>query len=282
MTTTSTTSNTSTWPDARRTGGWLGLLLLDALTEARASLRTPEFLALAITVPVLLYAMFGLPNAEETLPGGATVGVAMMVSMAAYGVVTLAITVFGEDVAKERGRGWVRTLYATGFPPAVHLAGKAGAALVHATLVVVAVGLLAAFAGGVELPPGRWLGFGAMLVSGVLVFSSLGFAIAYLARPRTATTLVNVIFLPLSFASGVFVPLSQLPGWVSQVASYLPTYHFGQLAYRTVMPDASVAAFTGSATAPVWVHVLWVAGSAVALVALALLGARREAVTRRG
>ena len=275
-------TTSSTWPDARPNGGRLGLLLLDAVTEVRASLRTPEFLALAITVPVLLYAMFGLPNSDETLPGGATVGLAMMVSIAAYGVVTLAITVFGEDVAKERGRGWVRTLYATGFPPAVHLAGKAGAALVHATLVVVAVGLLAALAGGVELAPGRWLGFGALLVSGVLVFSSLGFAIAYLARPRTATTLINVIFLPLSFASGFFVPLAELPGWVSEVAWFLPTYHFGQLAYRTVMPDASIEAFTGSATSPLWVHVLWVMGSAAALTTLALMGARREAVTRRG
>jgi len=196
--------------------------------------------------------------------------------------VALAITVFGEDVAKERGRGWVRTLYATVYPPAVHLAGKAGAALVHATLVVVAVGLLAALAGGVDLSPGQWLAFGAMLVSGVLIFSSLGFAIAYLARPRTATTLINVIFLPLAFASGFFVPLAELPNWVSRVAEYLPTYHFGQLAYRTVMPDESVVAFTGAATSPIWVHVLWVAGSAVALMALALWGARREAVTRRG
>lgn len=110
-----------------------------------------------------------------------------------------------------------------GLPPAVHLAGKAGAALVHATLVVTAVGLLAALAGGVDLTIGRWLGLSALLVSGVLIFSSLGFAIAFLARPRTVTTLINVIFLPLSFASGFF----------------------GQLGYRMVMPDASVAAFTG-------------------------------------
>ena len=273
---------TTTWTTARPTRGTPGLLLLDAATEARASLRTPEFLALAITVPVLLYAMFGLPNAEETLAGGSTVGTAMMVSMAAYGVVTLAITVFGEEVAKERGRGWVRTLYATGFPAHVHLAGKAGAAIVHAALVVLAVGLLAATAGGVELTAARWLGFGALLVSGVLVFASLGFAIAYLARPRTATMLINVVFLPLSFASGFFVPLSELPSWVTEVAVYLPTFHFGQLAYRAVLTEESVEAFTGTATAPVWVHLLWVLVSAAALAALALWGARREAVTRRG
>jgi ABC-2 type transport system permease protein len=273
---------TTTWPEARRTGGRAGLLLLDAATEARAALRTPEFLGLAITVPVLLYAMFGLPNASTALAGGGTVGAAMMVSMSAYGVVTLAISLFGEEVAKERGRGWVRTLYATGFPAHVHLAGKAGAALIHASLVVAAVGLLAATAGGVQLSVGRWSAVGLLLVSGVLAFSSLGFAIAYLARPRTATTLINVIFLPLSFASGFFVPLSELPSWVSSIATYLPTYHFGQLGYRTVLPESSVEAFTGAATSAVWVHVVWVLGSAAALAALALWGASREAVMRRG
>lgn len=272
---------TTTWAEARPTGGRAGLLLLHTATEARASLRTPEFLALAITVPVLLYAMFGLPNASSTLAGGGSVGTAMMVSMAAYGVVTLAITIFGEELAKERGRGWVRTLYATGYPPSVHLAGKAGASLLHAALVVVAVGLLAGTAGGVSLSVGRWAAFGALMVSGVLAFSSLGFAIAYLARPRTATALTNVIFLPLSFASGFFVPLSELPAWVSDIAVFLPTYHFGQLAYRIVLPEGSVEAFTGAATSSVWVHVLWVVCSAVVLSALALWGARREAVTRR-
>ena len=67
------------------------------------------FAAGAIAIPVILYAMFGLPNASGVLPGGTGVGLVMAVSMCAYGVVSLAIFTFGEDVAKERGRGWTRT-----------------------------------------------------------------------------------------------------------------------------------------------------------------------------
>lgn len=284
MTTTATTSNTTSTAFAapRRNGGRGGLLALHAWTELRSSMRSAEFAVGAVAIPVLLYAMFGLPNASSQLPGGSLIGLAMLVSLSSYGVISLAIFTFGEDVAKERGRGWTRTLRATPFPVWLHLAGKGVTAVVHGTMIVVAMGLLAGLAGGVRLPVQTWLVFGGVMLVGVVLFSTLGFAIAFLARPRVATVVANLVFLPLAFASGFFFPLSELPDVVGDVARWLPTFHFGQLAYRLVMPDADVVAFTAAPTSPLWVHAAWVLGSAVALGALAVLGARREAVTRRG
>ncbi len=271
------------WPDATPTRGRrLGLVAVNAVTQVRGALRAPEFAVGAIAIPVLLYAMFGLTNASARLPAGSTIGLAMLVSLSAYGVIALAIFTFGEDVAKERGRGWIRTLAATGFPTWVHLLGKAVAAIGYTLLIVLAMGILAAGPGGVRLETGEWLAFALVMVTGVLVFSTLGFAIAYMARPRAATVIANVLFLPLGFASGFFVPLSQLPPAVAEVAPYLPTYHFGQLAYRTVLPTEDIQALTGAAGSPTWVHLAWVIASAVLLGSGALWAARREAVTRRG
>ncbi len=258
------------------------LLRMHAVVELRSSLRSAEFAVGAIAVPVILYAMFGLPRTGSLLPGGTPVTLAMLVSIACYGVVSLAIFTFGEDVAKERGRGWPRTLAATPFPTWVHLAGKSVTAVVHAALIVVVMAAAAAVVGDVRLTTTAWLVLAVTLVSGVVAFAPLGFAIAYLARPRAATVIANLVFLPLSFASGFFFPLGELPDAVARVAPWLPTYHFGQLAYRTVMPAEDLELWTGRAVAPAWVHVLWVVGSAVVLGAVALLAARREAVTRRG
>jgi ABC-2 type transport system permease protein len=270
------------WPTARPSrGGRAGLVLVAAALQARSAVRAPEFLAGALLVPLLLYGMFGMSNGS-TLPAGTPVATFMLVSIGAYGVVSLAIFVLGEDVAKERGRGWIRTLHATGFPPAVHLGAKTLSGVGHALLVVVALGLLAGLGAGVDLAPGQWLGLGATLVGGFVAFAPLGLAIAFLVRPRTATVVANVVFLPLSFASGFFVPLAELPAVVADVGRHLPTTHLGQLAYRTVMPASDVEAMTGLATRPVAVHLAWVVGSAVVLAALALWGARREGRTRRG
>lgn len=267
---------------SHRNGGTAGLTFLAATTELRTSMRTPEFAVGAIAIPVLLYAMFGLPNASSELPDGTRVALAMLVSMSAYGVVSLAIFTFGDDVAKERGRGWTRTLAATPLPTWVYLAGKIANALVLATLIVVVMGTLAAFAGGVDLPSRSWLTLGAMMVAAVLAFSTFGFALAFVARPRAAAVIANLIFLPLAFASGFFVPLGELPQVMQTIAQFLPTFHFGQLAYRTVMPQADVVFWTGADPRPLWVHLAWVVGSAVVLGAAALTAGRRETVTRRG
>ena len=122
---------------ANPTGGRAGLLTLQIATEVRSSLRSPEFTVGAVIIPVILYAMFGLTNASSLLPEGTRIGLAMLLSLSCYGIVTLAIVVFGEDVAKDRGRGWLRTLRATPFPTSVYLVGKVGAALVHGALIAV-------------------------------------------------------------------------------------------------------------------------------------------------
>ena len=261
--------------------GRLGLLALAAWAELRASARNVEFAVGAVAIPVLLYVMFALPNPAE-LEGGTTMRTAMLVSLSAYGVISLAIFTFGEAVAKERGRGWTRTLRTTPLPIGIHLLAKTVTAVAHAALIVTAVGLLAATAGGVDLPATTWIAFGATMLAGVVTFSALGYAIALLARPRAATVISNLIFLPLAFASGFFVPLSELPAPMRAVAPWLPTFHFGQLAYRIVMPPRDIEDLTGITAQSVATHLAWVPVATTTLAGLALLAARREAVTRRG
>lgn len=225
--------------------GAMGLLAATAWTEVRSKLRTDDFAVGTVAIPVLLYAMFGLPNSSSVLPAGTRVGLAMLVSMASHGIVSLAIFTFGDDLSKERGRGWTRTLRATPMPTWIYLVGKLANAVVLALMVVAATFGLAATAGGVVLPVTSWLALAAMMVAGVLLFSTLGFAVAFVARPRTAAMIANLVFLPLAFASGFFVPLGELPQVMRDIAQYLPTYHFGQIAYRVVMPDQDVEFWTG-------------------------------------
>ncbi|GAA0323396.1 ABC transporter permease [Kineococcus aurantiacus] len=264
------------------TGSRLGFARLAVVTEARAGLRRPEFAVLGMTLPVILYAIFGLPDAGDELPGGTPTGVVMLAGIGCYGALTLGIVVFGEDVAKDRGRGWLRTLAATPVPTGAYQLGKLGAGFVHGLLMVTALCLFAGLVGAVSLTAREWVVLGALLVAGVLAFSPLGFAIAYLARPRAAVVVTNVLFLPLSFVSGLFVPLSELPDVIGQVARWLPSHHFGQVVLHAVADDADIARLTGLGTQPVGVHVAWVLGSAVLFTVVALAAAHREAVTRRG
>ena len=259
----------------------LPLTALSIWTELRSSLRAPEFAVGALGVPILIYAMFGLPN-SSSLPGGTPVDVAMLVSVCAYGTISMAIFVFGEDVAKDRSRGWTRTLRATPIPTPAYLAGKVGNALLLSTVVILALFALAGLAAGADLEPATWLRLGVTMLGATVVFAPLGFTIAYLARPRAAVMVANLIFLPLAFASGFFVPLSDLPEVVQNVAVYLPTFHFGQLAYPVVMPTSDVAFWTATPSSPPWLHLAWLGGAFLVLGLLAAVAARREGATARG
>ena len=268
----------------RRNGGPHGLLVAHSLVELRRAARSIEYVIVAIALPMLLYAMFGLPSADvaNVLPDGTHVGTMMMVSLCCYGVVSLAIFTFGEYVAKERAGGWARTMRATPLPVWSNLAAKVVLALAGGVLIVASTAGLAVAAGNVRLPAQQWVGLAGVLVAGVLAFSTLGFAIAYATRPRAATAIANLIFLPLAFLSGFFVPLSELPEVLGDIAVWLPTYHFGQLAWQQVAPHTGVEAWVGRVPAATGVHLAWVLGATVVCGTIALLAARREGVTRRG
>jgi ABC-2 type transport system permease protein len=62
----------------------------------------------------------------------------------------------------------------------------------------------------------------------------MGLAIGYFAGPNSAPAMVNMIYLPLSFASGLWFPIEALPGFLQKVATVLPPYHLAQLALQIV------------------------------------------------
>ncbi len=43
---------------------------------------------------------------------------------------------------------------------------------------------------------------------------------------------MNLIYLPMSFASGFWMPLRMLPHWLQVIAPALPTYHLAQLSLQ--------------------------------------------------
>lgn len=255
----------------------LRILVAQVTAEVRANLRVPEFLVGAVSVPILLYAMFGSAEAGSTLPDGTPVAAMMAVSFAAYGIVSLAIFTFGVDVAQERDRGWLRTRRVTPLPTWVYFAAKVVMALVYATLILAGITAFAVVLGDVRLPVATWLRLWPILLSGAVVFSTFGFAIAWLVRPRAASAIGNLLFLPLSFASGFFFPLSELPTFLAQAAPWLPTYHFGRVVWAQLATPADVETWLGvPAGGSMWPHLAWMAGSFVGFGLLALYGFRRD------
>jgi ABC-2 type transport system permease protein len=74
----------------------------------------------------------------------------------------------------------------------------------------------------------------ATLVFGSITFCAMGLAVGYFAGPTSAPAIVNMLYLPLSFASGLWIPIQGLPNFLQKLAPFLPPFHLGQLALHAI------------------------------------------------
>jgi len=65
----------------------------------------------------------------------------------------------------------------------------------------------------------------------------MGLLVGSLVGGQGAPALVNILYLPMAFLSGLWLPLKLLPAWIAQIAPLLPAYHHAQLALRVVGLD---------------------------------------------
>ncbi len=228
--------------------------------------RNPGFSIVSLALPAIFFAFFGLPNAHYQ-EGAVSAGRYILASFAAYGVISVMLFSFGVGVAVERGQRMNVLIRATPLRPIVYLGAKVLTALVFALLMLLILFTFAAIAGGIRMDAGMWLVLTGRLLLGALPFIALGFAVGYLASPTAAAPIIQIIFLILSFASGLFIPMQQLPSFIQKIAPYLPTYRYGQLAWNAIGYDIKE---------PLSAPTLWLLGYGIVFVVIAVRAYRRE------
>lgn len=257
-------------------GGAAAILVAQVRAEFLQLIRVPEYVVGVVGVPIILYTMFGLPNAGETMPGGTDIAVMLLASFGAYGIVSQAIFTFGIDVARERGAGWLRRLRSTPMPMWSYFSAKVASALVFTMLIWAGQVAVALFGAHVSIGWGALLRLLGVLMLGTVAFCTFGFAIAYWFRPKAAAAIGNLIFLPLSFCSGFFQPLRDLPEVFRTIAPSLPTYHYGFLAWDQVAPSRDIELYTGGTVGAMGTHAAWVLAAFAICATLTVIGYRRD------
>jgi ABC-2 type transport system permease protein len=253
-------------PDGVRSGRLGNMLWQQIRSEFIKMWRIPAFTVPTLLFPLLLFMLFAAPYARQQLEGGGTVGQYLLASFCAYGLLGVCFFSFGVGVAVERGQGWGTLIRATPMPPWVYFVSKLAMGLLFSCLILALLFPAAYFMAGVRMPPAMWASLFVALVLGVLPLTTMGFALGYWAGPNSAAPIASLIYLPLSFASGLWQPLESLPGFVQRVAPYLPPYHYGRIAHYAI----------GLNDGQLLTHILWLLGTAVLFTGLAVWGYRRD------
>lgn len=210
--------------------------LLEARYEFLRLLRTPSFSLPTLLFPALFYLLFGvLLGAWQ---GGDVAARYFLATYGVFGVMGVALFGFGVSVALDRERGLLALKRALPMPPAAYLLAKTAMAMIFAAVVSVLLALIAAGLAGVSLSPWQWAALWLVNVLGVLPFAALGLWLGCLVGGEGAPAVINLVYLPMAFLSGLWLPLSMLPAVLSQLAQLWPAYHLAQIALRVVGKDA--------------------------------------------
>ena len=227
--------------------------------------RQSQFFTLAL--PVLFLVIFASVFSGDTVAvagGRLKLSVYYVPGIIALGIIAAAFVNLVISVTTARESGIYKRRRATPVPASVVIAGRAITALVAALAMAGVLLTIGWPAFGASMPGRTAPAFIVDIVVGALAFCCLGYAVASLIDDADAAQpLTQAIMLPLYFISGVFLPASQIPGWLARIANVFPVRHLAQALLMAYNPHTSGAGFAWS---DLGIVALWgLAGLAVAL-----------------
>ena len=218
--------------------------------------RARSFSLSIIGFPLMFYVLFGLSN-KGLEEHGVNLAKYMLAGYSCFGMIGAALFGVGVGLATERAAGWLELKRASPMPPMAYLLAKLVTAITFGLIIVGVLTGLGLVFGGVHLSATELAHMLLVTVCGVIPFTALGLLLAQMVPSAAASGIINLIYLPMSFMSGLWVPISGLPHWVQLMAPVFPAYHLAQLMH-TVFGYQQGAPAVGQ-------HVLYLAGFTVVM-----------------
>jgi ABC-2 type transport system permease protein len=206
------------------------------------------YTASVLSFPIMFYVLFGLVlNSKEAI-AGTPVPIYLLATYGTFGVMGASLFGTAAGLASDRGLGWLQVKRASPMPPFAYFVAKVVVSMAFSAIIVLALFALGVGFGHVRINNLEQLGKAAQLlgtlVAGSLPFSTMGLALGYFTGPNSAPATINLIYLPMSFCSGLWVPFQFLPSAVRHIALALPPYHLSQLALGIVGAGSHESAAT--------------------------------------
>ncbi|MBS1836308.1 MAG: ABC transporter permease [Actinobacteria bacterium] len=229
--TTTSLDGTTTTELSRLTGetsdrpGDLRLVASQIRFEQRAFWRNRSRAFFSVGFPLVFLVVFNAINGSHRISelGGISYATWFVPGILAYGLIMATFMNIAVSTAIARDTGILKRIRGTALPPWVFLAGRIGSTLVTAAVLVGVTLALGVGAYGVTIPTSTLPGLVLTIVVGTICFTSLGLAITcVIPNADAAPAVVNLLVLPLTFISGIWMVLSGAPVWLDATAKVFP------------------------------------------------------------
>jgi len=222
---------------AARAGVRRGLIELRQILTS-----TQEILGFAGPVVIFLVVLYFMRNA--TVPGTTfSLGASTLPSLLGMGVAFTGMATIAQQLTIEREDGTLLRAKATPNGMLGYLIGKiilVAALTIVGLLIQLIAGLL--IIDGLNLTsPGAWLTLTWVLVFGLVATMPIGAVLGSLFDDPRTLGFVMLLMMGLAAISGIFYPITALPGWMQAVGQIFPVYWLG-LGMRSALLPAEMAA----------------------------------------
>jgi ABC-2 type transport system permease protein len=223
------------------------LFLHELRAEQKLFWRSREAAFFTFLLPIIFLVLLGSVYGDDRINGlnGSTY---LLAGLIGYGIVATAFAGLAITLVIRREAGVLKRVRGTPLPAWVYLC-----AVIVSTLVVIALETVLQILIGRYVLDARWPASPVSLAIAVLVgaaaFAALGLAITALVRTSEGSSaVVNAIYLPMVFISGVFFSVKSMPGFLQAIADILPLTYLLRLVRDLFVRGGSLTSEPGSLT----------------------------------
>jgi ABC-2 type transport system permease protein len=234
--------------------------------DQRSFWRDPAAVFFTVALPIVFLFIFEMIFGDDTLEelGGLRTSTYYIPAILTLAIVSATLQSVAIRITEDRENGILKRGRGTPMPSWVFFAGRIGNAIVISLLMLIIVPAIGKLFYDVQIP---WEHLPAVLVTlaiGAASFCCLGIALsAAIPSVDAGPAITNITVLPLYFLSGVFIPETEIPDGVLQVADLFPIRHFFEAFFTAWDPATAGSAFE-------WGHLAVVAAWGALGLALAI------------
>ena len=247
------------------TGRLLRAYIIESKYAFLSTIKMPVMPITMMALPVFLYILFSFTMVSNLAQENPTVAVSFFSGFLIFAVTGPGLFGFGTGLAIERQSGILNLKRAQPMPPGSCLIAKMITAVVCTGLTMAFLILAATIFGHLNMTAVQIVNIVLISMLGVLPFCAIGFFIGTLVSGTASIGVVNLIFFPMLYLSGMFFPLPKI---MEEWAWIWPTFHINQIIKNAMGVESQTA---------IWICILTLVGITVFFTYLA---ARRFA--RRG
>jgi ABC-2 type transport system permease protein len=224
----------------------------EILAQQRLFWRSREAAFFTFLLPIIFLLLLGSAYGDEEVDG-IPASTYLLAGLLGYGIVATAFAGLAITIVVRRESGVLKRIRGTPLPASTYLA-----AVISSILVVIALEVVSQLLVGRFFLDAAWpaapLSLAVAIVLGSAAFAALGLAITGLVRnAEGSSAIVNAIYLPMTFISGVFFSRDSLPGFLQPIADVLPLTYLLELLQGVFVDERGLADEPGAiAVIAVW------------------------------